>query len=369
MTRAMISQIDHPEVSYEIDWVSTYEEALDAFDRCEYDVYLVDYFLEDRDGLELVRQARARGLREPVIMLTGRGSREVDLQAMEAGASDYLVKGKIDPDLLERTIRYALERQRAEAALRASEQRHRSMFDHLPIGLYRVSPEGDFMDANPALIRILGYPDPRTLQESYASTLYVNPDDRPAFEELLEQIGVARGFETELTRHDGQRIRVRNTARAHRGPDGEIRYLEGAVEDVTEERSAREVVASAERFQTVFRHSRLAILLVEIDGTVRAANPAARDALGFESGDVEGVDLLDLVAPVNRNRVASDLTGLAAGEDDVVVGERRFIGGDGIVLWARTRVSLVRDPVGEPDHLMFLLEDVAETGEHVGAAD
>lgn len=106
-----------------------------------------------------------------MIMLTGRGNLHVDVGAMKAGASDYLVKGKVDPDLLERLIRYGRERVRAEEALRDSEERHRGMFDHLPIGLYRTSPEGEFLDANPALVRILGYPDPKALQERYAAEL------------------------------------------------------------------------------------------------------------------------------------------------------------------------------------------------------
>ena len=108
MTRAMIGQI--PRANLSIDWVSTFTEGKEAIQRGQHDVYLVDYLLEDRDGLELVRWARDEGFRKPMIMLTGRGSHEIDVEAMKAGASDYLVKGKVDPDLLERTIRYALER-------------------------------------------------------------------------------------------------------------------------------------------------------------------------------------------------------------------------------------------------------------------
>ena len=169
-----------------------------------------------------------------MIMLTGRGSHAVDVEAMKAGASDYLVKGRVDPDVLERSIRYSLERQRAEEALRDSEARHREMFDHLPIGLYRTSTGGDLVDANPALIHLLGYPDPETLQTTYAAELFVSPADRQRFSDLLDQFGVARGFESQLKRTDGTLVLVRNTARAHRAEDGRILYVEGAVEDLTD---------------------------------------------------------------------------------------------------------------------------------------
>ena len=108
MTRVLVSNIARATI--ELDWVSSYEEGIDALKDQEHDVYLVDYYLEDQDGLELVREAREMGIRKPMIMLTGRGSHAVDVEAMKAGASDYLVKGKVDPDLLERSIRYALDR-------------------------------------------------------------------------------------------------------------------------------------------------------------------------------------------------------------------------------------------------------------------
>ena len=112
MTRALIDQIGRAEIA--LDWVSTFEEGLEALKADRHDVYLVDYFLEDRDGLELVRQARDLGTRKPIIMLTGRGSDELQVEAMSAGASGYLVKGQVDADQLEHTIRHALERVRAE---------------------------------------------------------------------------------------------------------------------------------------------------------------------------------------------------------------------------------------------------------------
>ena len=77
MTRAMLGSAERREFDYEIDWVATYEEGLDALKAEEYDVYLLDYFLEDRTGLDLLREVGRRGLCAPVIMLTGRGSRDV----------------------------------------------------------------------------------------------------------------------------------------------------------------------------------------------------------------------------------------------------------------------------------------------------
>ena len=105
VTKSLLSQIENPTIH--LDWVSTFEEGRDALAEGGYDIYLVDYFLEDRTGVDLLRQAARHHLEAPVIMLTGRGSHEIDIEAMEAGAADYLVKGQIEPEDLERSIRYA----------------------------------------------------------------------------------------------------------------------------------------------------------------------------------------------------------------------------------------------------------------------
>ena len=361
MTRAMVSQIKRG--SYSIDWVSSFEEGKDAIQKAEHDVYLVDYFLEDRDGLEIVRWAREQGIRTPMIMLTGRGSHDVDVEAMKAGASDYLVKGKVDPALLERSIRYALERVRAEEALRDSEERHRGMFDHLPIGLYRSTLDGEFMDANPSLVRILGYPDPKTLQTVYAAQLYVNPADRRRFREMLDRYGVARGFETKLKKPDGSTVTVRNTARAHRGTDGRILYIEGAVEDVTDADRAAGFREGAEHFRTIFDSSKLAILLVDLHGMVLEANPAFQRAFGYDEKELNGRPLEELVVPDERSVIAQQQRSLTDGRAPRVDAERRFLSGDGAVLWARTISTLVNDAQGQPNHIMILLEDLAEVTE------
>ena len=112
ITRQLLSDIDGPK--FEFDWEADYGRALAAMRDNRHEVYLVDYRLGERDGLELLREAIAGGCDAPIILLTGQGDREVDLQAMRAGAMDYLVKGRIDAALLARSIRYAMQRRHVE---------------------------------------------------------------------------------------------------------------------------------------------------------------------------------------------------------------------------------------------------------------
>lgn len=103
---------DFKDNAYHLQWTSDYDFALEAMLSNAHDVYLVDYRLGSKNGLELLSQAIAAGCRAPAILLTGQGDKEVDLEAMKAGAADYLVKGEIEAPLLERSIRYSIQQAR-----------------------------------------------------------------------------------------------------------------------------------------------------------------------------------------------------------------------------------------------------------------
>ncbi|MBL9215763.1 MAG: diguanylate cyclase [Opitutaceae bacterium] len=109
--------------TFEMEGAQTYDDGLKKLLSGRYSVCLLDYRLDSRDGLELLRAARIAGCETPVIILTADDSEEVDLAAMEAGAVDYLVKTTLNPRLLERSIRYALKLDETLAQLRQLAQR------------------------------------------------------------------------------------------------------------------------------------------------------------------------------------------------------------------------------------------------------
>src|SRR5258708_7142355 len=117
----------------QIDTAASYDAAVNALTTVPYDVAFFDYWLGARDGLMLLRDTRHRSVATPVIVLTSRGAEEVAVEAMKAGAADYLSKTHLSVEALERTVRHALalrageiQREQAEAALRASEERFRA---------------------------------------------------------------------------------------------------------------------------------------------------------------------------------------------------------------------------------------------------
>jgi signal transduction histidine kinase len=112
LTRDLLSGVG--EIKYDLEWVATYDIALERILQQNHDVYLLDYYLGEQTGLDLLQEAVRRGCDGPFILLTGQGSHEVDVQAMKVGVSDYLVKDQMSAPLLERSLRYAIERKKTE---------------------------------------------------------------------------------------------------------------------------------------------------------------------------------------------------------------------------------------------------------------
>ena len=110
LTRELLADIS--DKHYDLTWVQDYQGGLDALAENRHDLCLIDNRLGSGTGLDLLRAASAHNVSAPIIMLTGIGNRELDEQAMREGAADYLVKDDLTSELLERSIRYAAERQR-----------------------------------------------------------------------------------------------------------------------------------------------------------------------------------------------------------------------------------------------------------------
>jgi signal transduction histidine kinase len=114
--RELLSEVK--ETQYSLEWAPTYDIALDAMAKGENHVSLVDYRLGVHNGLEILNGAKERGGHGPIIFVTGQEDYAVDIRAMRSGAADYLVKSQLTAPLLDRSIRYAMDRWRSDEALR-----------------------------------------------------------------------------------------------------------------------------------------------------------------------------------------------------------------------------------------------------------
>ena len=153
--------------------------------------------------------------------------------------------------------------QAAEAA-RRSERRYRALFDNVPAGIYRVSPEGKLLAANAAMVTMLGYSSAEELlTKNVKRHGLLDPEARERFERALQRTGGVRGYETAWTCKDGTALYVRENANAVVDSDGTVKYYEGTIEDITEQKRAEAAVKKQAR---------------ELAQTVKALEKAKRDA-------------------------------------------------------------------------------------------
>jgi sigma-B regulation protein RsbU (phosphoserine phosphatase) len=235
--------------SFEVVSAAKMEEGLARLAEGGFDLVLMDLSLPDGAGLANIKRLEAEAPRVPVIVLGHVSDETVAIEAVHEGAQDYLVKSQLNPQLLGRAIRYAVERQRADAALMEAEEKYRGIFENIVEGIFQTSPDGQYISANSALARIYGYGSPEELMNSVrdiARKLYVEPGRRSEFIQLMQQTDTVTNFESRIYRKDGSIIWIAENVRGVRDPQGRLLHYEGTVEDITQRKLAEEKLRDSE---------------------------------------------------------------------------------------------------------------------------
>jgi len=183
------------------------------------------------------------------------------------------------------------EHKAAEAALRESEEQYRSLVNNLNVGVYRNTPEmpGRWLWANPAFLRIFGFPSLEEVQGRPVTESYENPDERQAFIDRIRAQGSVKDFILQMRRKDGTPIWVSVNAQVKRNPRGSIDWIDGICEDISEKRKADETLrASAEMYRTVLNNTGSATIIIEADMTLSFVNPEFERVMGYTKEEVEG---------------------------------------------------------------------------------
>jgi PAS domain S-box-containing protein len=175
------------------------------------------------------------------------------------------------------------EKKESENILRESEERFRNLFEKSPIGIYRASPDGRVLMANPPLLRLLGY---STFEELVSRNVGDGGDFQPEyrrreFRETIERDGEVRGLEAEWNRNDGSRIYIRENARAVRDEYDTVLYFEGTIEDISETRAAEARLRDSQAlFNSLVNSLPQKIFCKDPDGRFTFGNRAFCQAMG-----------------------------------------------------------------------------------------
>jgi PAS domain S-box-containing protein len=268
----------------------------DALKRIKIEAFsliLLDLSLPDSFDLNTLEEVLGVAPGIPVIVMTGTDDVELAKRALKLGAQDYLIKGTFDEVLLERAIQYAAERHRLRLQNRAylrslqeSEERLKSLFNNVDIGMYRTRPDGEIVFANPALVEMLGFDSFQALADlNLEEDGFAFQEDRQEFKQKLEEHGQVVGLESVWVRADGSRIYVRESAKAIRDETGEVLFYEGTAEDITAQVEAQEQL----RLQAAALNAAPgAVMITDPDGKITWVNPAFGDLTGYTLDEVVG---------------------------------------------------------------------------------
>jgi PAS domain S-box-containing protein len=189
------------------------------------------------------------------------------------------------------------ERKGAEKALMESEERYRTLFENAPVGIYRTTPGGLILAANPALAKMLGYSSIQDLVGRDLNAGGFEPEyPRSHFMALMEERGEVAGLESAWRKKDEGFLYIRENARAIRDDSGRILYYEGTVEDITERKGTEgQLRASETRYRRLFEAAHDGILILDAEsGEIRDVNAFLSDLLGYSPAELLGKKLWDI---------------------------------------------------------------------------
>ncbi|MHB8690939.1 MAG: putative bifunctional diguanylate cyclase/phosphodiesterase [Solirubrobacteraceae bacterium] len=227
---------------FKLDWCADFESALQKIAEQRHDIYLVDYRLGRRTGLELVRAAFGARPGAPVIILTGQSDYEIDLEATALGVTDYLVKHELTPLSLERSIRYAVSHQQAIGDLARSEERYALAVRAANDGIWDWDLETGRIYFSPRWHAILGRSEPQGDEslELWLELVHADDVERLRASIDLHLVGQTSHLESEhRMRHaDGSWRWVLTRGLAIRGPTGRATRMAGSLSDINDRRDA-----------------------------------------------------------------------------------------------------------------------------------
>ena len=323
LIREMLADVNHAP-RFELEWVDRLSSGAERLAAGDIDVVLLDLALPDSDPSETFIRARssARGL--PIIVLTVTEDDARAIRAMQEGAQDYLVKADLDGNYLRRSIRYAIERKRAReelwslnvalehrlAELKAttvSKAYLDNIIESMAETLLVIGLDGTIQRVNQAAVELLGYKRDELIGAS--GGLIFKGREGVLFLFLHSRIkGVIRGVESNLVTKDGRDVPVALSAAVMRDDDGEVQGVVALAQDLSEQKRTEEELRKADdslefeisqrqtvvtqleatkaNFSSIVEKTNDAILILDKEGIVLFANPAAEVLLGREKEEL-----------------------------------------------------------------------------------
>ncbi len=343
----------------ELEWVHVerLKTAIERLGSAEFDVILLDLVLPDSQGLDTLIQIQAQAPLTPIVVLTGMTDETLALQAMQAGAQDYLVKGQASgSDLLLRSIRYAIERKRIEATLQQREQEFRTLAENAPDAIARFDRHLRYLYVNAAVVAATGLSKGEFLGKTVRE--FGLPEDRIAlWEASLQQVfrtGSPTSIEFEFP--------AVNEVRYYQAQfvpefaiDGSVESVLSIARDLSDLRLAEHKIREQAALIDI---SPDAIFVCDLDRHVLFWNQGATQIYGWTAAEILGRDAAELLYQHSSSQLETLIqAAISTGEWQ---GESNKVTKSGKEILVSSRWKLLRNAAGQAYAILAIDRDITE---------
>jgi PAS domain S-box-containing protein len=342
---------------YELDWASSCTDGLERLRHGQYGVAIVDYRLGAQNGIQLLRDDGARRMGVPIILLTGQADAEIDREAMEAGAVDYLVKRDVSSTTLQRAIRYAIERQKVVTLLEHREAFLRAVIENSSDAILLADPDGTIRFASESTRQVEGCAPADLIGRNFFERIV--PEDiesiRQMFSQCLRHAGVRLTARYRAQHHDGT-WRIRESVLVNRLNEPAIHAVTVTARDITERATAE---ADRAHLAAIVEYSADAILSKTVDGIVTSWNKGAERLYGYTATEIIGQSVSVLYPSDSADVLAAILQNIRSGRPLASYEAVRVAKG-GARVWVSLTISPIYSPTGVIVGAASVAHDITE---------
>jgi two-component system NtrC family sensor kinase len=388
--RLLLARILKPE-GYLVELASNASQARQIMSKQPFDVVLCDLTMPGESGMELARWIIETCPQSAVVIVSVVSDPKIAESALEIGIHGYVPKpftpeailinvaGAVKRKQLEEENRSHRERleqavkertaslrstisklRKTREALRRAQESYRNLFDRIPLGLFRTTPEGQILDANKALVQMLGFPSRDELLRANAALLYLDPSARLRWKKAIQRQGLVKGFQKELRRRDGKSIWVEENTTAVRDGRGRIICFEGSIQDVTERKLMEQALReSQERLQELFEQAPVGYFEYDRYGRIFNVNRTQQEMLGYTREEILGRCVWEFFIEPEPGR-SQVLAKLAGALPPAVALERYYRRRDGSTLVGLIQDKLILDDQGMVRAIRCTVQDITE---------